>query len=256
MPSSCFGAFPLQLLSFHAWGEWFRARQSSAPRATQPSSCAGPSRTGLRPRIPAAQVGRGWDRRVARVRDGGLGGTSQVYLDSKHKALKYAQIERQTFCHKNAASVACGCFNAHTVLVLHADPFDSKRFNRQRTYGKNHTKSDDRYRLIWAGKPSRKGQGAFHSMGLLGSAWVGEGTSGAEQSPGVSKLCPGHSEKFSALRPVHPQQTNGALASQGLQVAPLGILLLLYRGCTWTLEHLGSDEKLQKSQWGRWSCRN
>lgn len=106
--------------------------------------CAGPSCTGLGLRIPAAQVGWGWDRRVARVRDWGLGGTSQVYFDSKHKALKHAQIERQTLCHKNAASVACGCFKAHTVLVLHADPFDSTHFNRQRTYGKNHTKSDDR----------------------------------------------------------------------------------------------------------------
>lgn len=84
-------------------------------------------------------------------------------------------------------------------------------------------------------------------MGLLGSAWVGEGTLGAEQSPGVSKLCLGHSEKSSAVCSPHPQQANGDLASQGLQVAPLGILLVLYRGCTWTLEHLGSEEKPQKS---------
>lgn len=85
-------------------------------------------------------------------------------------------------------------------------------------------------------------------MGLLGSAWVGEGTLGAEQSPGVSKFCLGHSEKSSAFCSPHPQQVNGDLASQGLQVTPLGILLVLYRGCTWTLEHLGSEEKPQKSQ--------
>lgn len=93
-----------------------------------------------------------WDKWAVWV--WGLTGTSQVCLDSEQKGWKHAQIERQTFCHKNAASVVCGCFNAHTVLVLHADPFDSKHFNRQRTYGKNHTKSDDRYCLIWAGKPS------------------------------------------------------------------------------------------------------
>lgn len=112
----------------------------------------------------------GWDKRVAEFSSRTRGGTLQIDLGSEQKSLKQSQIERQTFCHKNASSIACGRFNAHTVLVLHADPFDSKHFNRQRTYGKNHTKSDDRYYLIWAGKPIRKGRGNFHSREVIGQS--------------------------------------------------------------------------------------
>lgn len=163
-----------------------RAQLRGVHKLHSPWSCAGSSCVDLviltwtvHPNTPAhgsggagwgKQSDRGWDKRVAEFRGWGFGGTLQIYLGSEQESLKHSQIERQTLCHKNASSVACGCFNAHTVLVLHADPFDSKLFNRQRTYGKNHTTSDDRYYLIWAGKPIRKGQGNFHSRGVIGQS--------------------------------------------------------------------------------------
>lgn len=143
----------------------------------------------------------GWDKTVAEFRSWGFGGdSSDSFLGSEQMSLKRSQIERQTLCHKNASSVACGCFNAHTVLVLHVNPFDNESFNRQRTYGKNHTKSDDRYYLMWA-KPVQKGQGNFHSRGVIGQSlrlgrrrfcvWCRDLT-----SPGVSQV---FSDKSTAL---------------------------------------------------------
>lgn len=143
----------------------------------------------------------------------GLTGTSQVCLDSEHKGWKHAQIERQTFCHKNAASVVCGCFNAHTVLVLHADPFDSKHFNRQRTYGKNHTKSDDRYCLIWAGKPIQEGQGDFHSRRVLGGPWCRGRYFRVQAVLGCLSPAQGAQTKPSVFHTLHPQQEEGNIVA-------------------------------------------
>ena len=160
-----------------------RAQLYGVYKIPSPRSCAGSSSVDLvtgtwtvHPNTPAQGSGgakpshHGLNERVAESGGRAVGGTLPIDVCSEQKSLKQSQIEGQALCHKNAASVACGRFNAHTVLVLHADPFDSERFHRRGTYGKNHTKSDERYYLIWAGKPIRRGQGNFHSRGAVGQS--------------------------------------------------------------------------------------